>query len=119
MANLSDASRRLSDAVNLASIIGGTGKWIAARLTDGKTDGNVYDTKADAIRHARINLRILHETQCVYVKIPIGGMPHNEAADYIAITRKLYDGGMRVIDPDRSVVMPYTNEEYNIFMKGK
>lgn len=119
MSNVTDAGRHLAEAVNLASIVGGAGKWVAARISDGKTDGNVYDTKGDALKHARINLRILHETQCVYVKIPIGGMPDKEATDYIAVNRKLYEGGMRIIDPDREVIMPYTNEEFNMFMRSK
>lgn len=86
--------RRLSDAVNLAVLLGGAGRWIAGRLSDGSTDGLIYDSKADAIRHQ------LHENQCAYVKVPPGGMPPLEATRYLQIHRELYAAGARLADPD-------------------
>ena len=109
--SLKDAGKHCSDAVNFAALMGGTGKWVAARLSDGKTDGNVYDTKADAIRHQ------LHEFQCAYIKIPPGGMPAEDAARYLDVNRILYENGMRIADPDASPIMPHTMEEYNVFRR--
>lgn len=115
---VSDAGRHCSDAVNLASLVGGMGKWVAARLTDGKTDGNVYDSKSDAIKHAIINLKLLHESQAAYIKIPPGGMPPAEATRFLEVVRKLYSSGMRITDPDKDLIMPNTIEDYNIFMRN-
>lgn len=91
---IKEDGRRLSAAVALVVVAGGAGRWIAARLSDGGTDGNVYDTKAEAIRFQ------LHETQCAYIKVPLGGMPPLEATRYLEIHRELYDAGARLADPD-------------------
>lgn len=116
--DISDAGKHCSDAVNLALALGGMGKWVAARLSDGKTDGNTYDTKADAVKHAIINHKLLHESQAAYIKIPPGGMPPEDASRYLLVVRKLYDNGMRIVDPDTTIVMPNTMEEFNnIFRK--
>lgn len=90
---ISDEGRRLSDAVTVARLAGGEGRWIAARLSDGGTDGEVYDTRADAVRHQ------LHETLCAYVKIPPGVMPPAEATAFLALNRRIYDAGYRLSDP--------------------
>jgi hypothetical protein len=108
-----DAGQHCADAVNLALSLGGKGKWIAIRLSDGKSDGNIYDYKQQAINHQ------LHEFQCAYVKIPPGGMQVDEAVRYLNVNRKLYDKGMRIADPDAGVIMPHTIEDYNIFMRTK
>lgn len=101
----SDAARRLSDAVTLhltASGANAAGQWIAARLSDGGTDGVLYPDKATAVRHQ------LHETQCAYVQIPITGMPYQEAEIYLAFNRKLYENGYRMPDPSHHIHMPQT-----------
>lgn len=92
----SDAARRCSDVINLhvaAHKFNAFGKWAAIRLSDGGSDGVLYDTKADAVRHQ------LHETQCAYVCIPADGMGPREAEIYLEFNRKLYDNGMRLSDP--------------------
>jgi hypothetical protein len=108
-----DAGKNCADAVNLAVLLGGTNRWIAVRLSDGKTDGSIYDTKSDAIRHQ------LHEYQCAYVKVPLDGMSIDHGERFLEVNRKLYDNGMRIADPDHAPIMPNTIEEYNVFMKGK
>jgi hypothetical protein len=108
-----DAGRHCADAVNLALLLGGIDKWIAVRLSDGKTDGNIYDTKADAIRHQ------LHEFQCAYIKIPPGGMDAAAGARYLDVNRILYDKGMRIADPNREAILPFTSEDYSIFRKAR
>lgn len=108
-----DAGRHCADAVNLALEIGGLGKWIAVRLSDGKSDGNIYDTKDEAIRHQ------LWEFQCAYIKIPPGGMQREHGARFLEVNRKLYDKGMRIADPDREAILPFTSEDYSIFRRAK
>lgn len=98
----SDEGRRCSEAVNLhLESLGAEaiGKWVAIRLSDGGSDGILYDKKADAVRFQ------LHEFQCAYVCIPPGGMPPNEADVYLRVHRQMYDAGVRFADPDKHVVM--------------
>lgn len=102
-----DRARRLSDAVTLALLGQGrgvVGKWLAARLSDGSTDGNVYDRKADAIRHQ------LHEQQCAYVCVPFDGMTERQADMYLRFTEGLYAAGHRLADPDTHAQMPTRRE---------
>lgn len=98
----SDAARHCADAVNLHVMVdhvNAIGKWVAVRLADGESDGVLYDTKADAVRHQ------LHETMCAYVCIPPGGMPVADAEVYLRTMRQLYDAGYRLADPDKHVTM--------------
>lgn len=104
-----DRAQRLSDAVTLAILGQGrgvVGKWIAARLSDGRTDGNVYDRKSDAIRHQ------LHEQQCAYVCIPLDGMTVRQAGTYLRFTEGLYRAGARLSDPDQHIQMPTRREQF-------
>jgi hypothetical protein len=93
---VSDEARRIADIVNThyaALGRGAIGKWVASRLSDGTSDGVLYDTREDAIRHQ------LHETQCVYVCIPPGGAIDYEIERFLQLNRQLYDNGYRLIDP--------------------
>lgn len=102
-----DAARRCSDAVNSALTFYGAdaaGRWIAVRLSDGGSDGKLYDTKPDAVRHQ------LHETLCAYICIVPTGMPVDHALSFLRTNRKLYAAGMRLSDPDRHVQMPTRKE---------
>lgn len=95
-----DAARRASDHVNFhlhALGVAAVGKWVAIRLSDGSSDGVLYDKKADAIKHQ------LHETTCAYVQIPVGGMPPEDALVFMKYNRQLYDAGFRIADPDAEV----------------
>lgn len=113
----SDAAKRCSEAINNHLHVHGMnaiGKWVAIKLHDGSSDGVMYDTRADAIRHQ------IHEQLCCYVKIPPAGMPVGDAEGYMAFVRKAYDGGFRLIDPDdeRQLVMPYTLEDFRSALRG-
>lgn len=111
----SDAAKRASDAVNGALAAHGEnawGKWLALRLSDGSSDGVLYDRRSEAVRHQ------LHETQCAYVKIPPDGMSPRAADRFLAINRAMYDAGYRFADPevDREPIIPITIEEYQRWM---
>lgn len=102
-----DRARRCSEAVTLAMLGQGTdvvGRWLAVRLSDGRTDGNIYDLKADAVRHQ------LLPQQCAYVCIPLEGMTPRQAAIYLSFIEQLYDAGADLADPDRQVQMPASME---------
>lgn len=94
LAKYSESAHRCSDAIRLHIVAGSGGKWAAIRLSDGGSDGIVYDTRADAVRHQ------LHETQCAYVCIPWDDMSPRSAENFLKINRELYDAGLRMTDPD-------------------
>lgn len=102
-----DRAQRCSDAVTLALLGQGrgvVGKWLAVRLSDGGTDGNVYDRKADAVRHQ------LHPQQCAYVCIPPDGMGPRSARIYLRFVQGLYAAGYDIADPDQHVQLPAQRE---------
>lgn len=91
---VTDAGRRLAEAHERARAAGGVGRFIAARLSDGRTDGAIYDTRDDAIRHQ------LDETQCAYIVVQPAAMPDEEATGLLDVNRRIYAAGMRTTDPD-------------------
>lgn len=106
-----DTARRASDAIRLHLLANRDQtihSWVAIRLSDGGTDGVLYDTKAQAVRHQ------LHEYQCAYVYVPADGMPPRVAETFLRFHRHLYDNGFRLADPDKDleVIMPNRRELY-------
>jgi hypothetical protein len=92
-----DAAKRMADSVNVhwhALGWDSIGKWVAIRLSDGGSDGNLYLTKQEAVRFQ------LHEQQCAYVKLVRDQMSVCEAQIYLAFNRQAYDNGFRMADPD-------------------
>lgn len=88
----SDAARRASEIVNLHLVAdpdGNRGRWVAIRLSDGRSDGVVYDDVIAAAQHQ------LHYTQCMYLTIPWGGLPAHEAEVLLTYHRRVYDAGNR------------------------
>jgi len=53
----SDAAKRFSDWYNLHKAAGAVRGWIAVALADGASDGNVYDTRQEAVSHCWPNER--------------------------------------------------------------
>ena len=103
----SDAAKRCSEIINLHTLSGNTGRWVAIHLSDGDSDGVVYDTWREAVKHQ------LHETQCCYIRIPVDGMSIPAAERYLDIHRQLYDAGFRMVDPESfKAVMPNRTEAY-------
>lgn len=56
---LKDAASRMRDAVNLHVVAFNLGVrernlcWVAIKLEDGRSDGNLYHSRADAVRHTQ------------------------------------------------------------------
>jgi len=98
---------RASEAVTNAVLAGQAGFWVAIKLHDGTSDGTVYETKADAVRHQ------LHEHMCMYVKVPPDGMQPKEAAALLRVHRQLYAAGLRLSDPDQVLGLPIAREDVN------
>jgi hypothetical protein len=110
-----DIGRRAHDVISLHVIGGNVGKWVALRLEDGSSDGIPYDTRREAIEHQ------LHEQLCCYVKVPLDGMPANDALRFILINRALYAQGYRLADPDMpgEPIYPTTEEEFLRMILGE
>jgi hypothetical protein len=86
----SDAARRVSDEVTMhmtADREGTYGKWLAFRLSDGTSDGVVYD---DPVAAADAQL---HYKQCAYIQIHRMGISPKAAAVMLAYYRRVYDAG--------------------------
>jgi hypothetical protein len=87
-----ERARRACDVVNTHFAAVGTDaihKWVALRLSDGGSDGVLYDRQDEAIRHQ------LHEFWCAYLLIPPSGVNPTDMETFLAYVGRLYDAGMR------------------------
>lgn len=102
---ISDAGRRASDVINTHvaahGVSGAVNKWVAISLSNGGSDGVLYDSRADAVKFQ------LHEMLCAYISIPPGGTTPEDMTRYLEIVRNLYNSGHRLSDPaqDPSMVI--------------
>jgi len=98
--NHEDAARRIADTYALHRMasdalgINNVGRFFASALQDGSTDGVLYDSKQDAVRHQRHN-----EQFYTYIKIGLWFMNSCEAAVMLKTARMAYDAGLRFADP--------------------
>lgn len=71
-------------------------KWMAFKLSDGTSDGVLYDSKRDAVRHQ------FNEFMCCYIAFVnlMGGATAQGCAVFLNFTRDAYDAGFRLPDPD-------------------
>lgn len=89
-----DSAYRCSDIIRQAIVDGHQGRWMAIRLSDGGSDGVVYDSRSDSVRHQ------LHETLCAYVRIPWDDLSPQAAERFLAVHRQVYDAGLRMASVD-------------------
>jgi len=92
-----DESKRAADQCNLhiAAIgLDAVRKWVAIRLSDGGSDGTLYDRKQEAVRHQA------DEFLCAYMCIPPSGVTACMAESFMRTSRMAYDAGFRLPDPD-------------------
>lgn len=101
-----DTARRASDAVNLHIAADPDARgYVACRMDDGRSNGDLYDTRADGVRH---HMKGGQESNYCYLKVTPGGMGPREAWVMIVAFRKLRDAGIR---PDHEdVVLPQRRE---------
>lgn len=96
----SDAAKRLSDTYNLHRIaadvtgVENIGKWFAAALADGTSDGVLYDDKRSCVQHQKHN-----ESLYTFIRIVPHTMSVCEAEVMLSTARRLYDKGLRMADP--------------------
>ncbi len=118
----SDAAKRLSDTFNLhrvAAQYDSINKWFAVRLHDGTSDGVLYDSKSDCIRHQGHN-----EQFYAFIKIIPCMMTPCEAEVLLNVHRRAYDAGFRLTDPDhpkggRQLIQRVTVEDQLALAKGQ
>lgn len=98
-----DVARRVADAVNLHILANEDARgWVACSMQDGRSDGNLYDTRRDAVRHQS------DETNRFYLKVAPGGIQPKEAWVSVVYFRSLRDAGIR---PDHEdVTLPQRAE---------
>lgn len=106
---LLDAANRMRDAVNLHVLTGNLGFreraacWVAIRLEDGRSDGNLYESRRDAVRHTTNK-----ETGWFYVKVGAESMGEREAIIVLQQARQAFKSG--VIFAEEQVITPMLPE---------
>jgi len=99
-----DDARRASDIINMHIIAQRRG-FVAIRLSDGGSDGSVYDTKDLAVRHQ------LHPQQCAYFQLPLTPVVPWECDVFLRYTRQMYAAGHRVGEEGApSLIVPSRTE---------
>lgn len=89
-----DAAQRISDEMDFhltagkAAAIDVTGRWIAVRLSDGKSDHHAYPSKAEAMRHACRPLKVAVPRHLLFLEIQLTGMQISEAFHMLRLFRQ-------------------------------
>lgn len=86
--------------------------FMALKLSDGSSDGKLYATKLEAVKHQ------FDELLCAYFCFrlaPHGFGSPKDAAIFLAFNRAAYDAGFRLPDPDDrhggpDLIMPFSGE---------
>ena len=97
-ADHSDAAKRVSDQYNLHRVAGGhdaIGRVFAARLSDGKSDGELYDNKLHAVLHQRHDERFYG-----YLRINPASMTPCDAEGFLRMHRGAERRGLPNADRD-------------------
>lgn len=106
---LLDAAARMRDAVNLHVLAGTLGvrerhlTWVAIRLEDGRSDGNLYESRQDAVNHTQNKTR-----GWAYLKVGADSMGEKESIMVLQMFRRAFSNG--VIFAEEEVVVPQLPE---------
>lgn len=92
--------------------------WVAIRLADGTSDGTLYDSKRDAVRHQS------DEKLCAYVSfrnLGPSGANARELAVFLKFNRDAYNAGLRLPDPDdvSGGPQPLMTTRWRDYFRGK
>jgi hypothetical protein len=98
---LFDIGKRVSDILNQKIVDFGwweiRNKWMAFKLADGDSDGVLYDSHKDAVRHCHNNEK-LYAFIC-FRNLGQGARP-KDTAIFIKMNRDVHAAGYRLPDPD-------------------
>lgn len=106
---LVDAANRMRDAVNLHVVAGALGvrerhlQWLAIRLEDGRSDGTVYESRRDAVRHTQNKTR-----GWFYVKVGVDSMSEKQAIIVLQMARQAYKNG--IVFAEEEPIVPMLTE---------
>lgn len=106
---LLDAAARMREAVNLHVVAGALGirerhlAWVAIRLADGRSDGNLYESRPDAVRHTQNK-----ERGWAYLKVGADSMSERQSIIVLQMFRQAFSRG--VIFAEEEVVVPQLTE---------
>lgn len=123
MPDHTDAAKKIYDTYHLhrtADYYNALGKWFACALNDGSTDGVLYDSKSDCIRHQHHN-----EMYYAFIQITPANMTPCSAEIFLGITRRMYDAGFRMADPDdrkgggHQLITRSSVEDQLAYLRGK
>jgi len=93
-----DAAKRMCDTHTLHMMVdplGHLGHYIAFSMEDGRSDGNLYPTKADAARHQKGD-----RTRFFYMCTVASDFPPHDALQLLYFTRHAHRNGWVQPDPD-------------------
>lgn len=98
---VTDAARRMSDQINGRLTFYNPwdirNKYMAFRLTDGWSNGDVYDTKLDAVKH---NDEKLFAFFCF--RAAMGGVKPKDCQLFLNMNRHAAEHGGHLADPDQA-----------------
>jgi hypothetical protein len=112
---LLDAAARMRDAVNLHVVAAALGVrdrnlcWVAIKLEDGRSDGNLYESRQDAVNHTQ-NL----SRGWAYLKVGADSMGERESLIVLQTFRMAFARG--VIFAEEEVVVPHLSELMKPFL---
>jgi len=116
-----DTAKRVSDSYRLhrlADPIGSIGHWFAVALANGRSDGQLYDTRKECVTHQHHN-----ELYYAYIQIIPGDMNPCQSESFMATHRKLYDAGIKLTDREhrtggRSLIPRVAIEDQQALMRS-
>lgn len=102
-----DAARRMRDVIRLHQLALSREEIIARRfvviaLSDGRSDGQVYDTRADAMRLQKVTVHVDH---AAYIQIPLERLDEYACDSMLHYVRTAYSNGYRPTH-GRSLALP-------------
>lgn len=109
---ITDAARRMCDQINVRIVFGNpvelARSWMAFTLEDGETDGVLYPSKREAIRHQSNEFLYCYFSfrRCM------GGANRKDCQLFLDINRHAYESGMRLADPESpDLIMPLARQQ--------
>lgn len=104
-----DSAKRMADAVNLHVVALALGVrerhlcWVAINLADGRSDGNLYESRRDAVRHTTNK-----PGGWFYPKVGEEKMSEREAIIVLQMARQAYASG--IVFAEEDVMVPHLAE---------
>lgn len=106
---LKDSAARMRDAINLHVVAGALGarerhlNWVAIKLEDGRSDGNLYESRLDAVNHTQNK-----NPGWMYVLVAADHMGERESILLLQMHRRAFSMGVRF--SEEHVVVPQLSE---------